>query len=243
MSTIWKPSRPVTYDWPWLSRELDSLKKGLEDAAPYLTLQFQTAEPARTFAGMIVLANQVYWDPGNGSGLYRRNAGNNAWIKVLDDSDIGTIATQNENAVAITGGTISGLTSLGVTGTATVGSVLVNSSSGLVGYTTGAGGTVTQATDKTTAVTLNAPSGIITTSNSALAAGATATFTMNNTSILNAATGITAYQDNAAGWGNYRIEARSSAVGTALIRITNITAGSLSQAIGIRFWLTRTSNS
>jgi len=51
-----------------------------------------------------------------------------------------------------------------------------------VGYTTGAGGTVTQATSRTTAVTLNTGTGAITMFSAAGSATA-ATFTVNNSSI------------------------------------------------------------
>jgi hypothetical protein len=50
-----------------------------------------------------------------------------------------------------------------------------------LGYGTGAGGTVTQATNRTTGVTLSRPTGAITTNTTSLAAGASATFTVTNT--------------------------------------------------------------
>jgi hypothetical protein len=56
---------------------------------------------------------------------------------------------------------------------------LLDQSSG-IGYTPGVGGSVTQATNKTTAVTLNKPCGSITLAPSSLAAGAAATFLFNN---------------------------------------------------------------
>lgn len=56
---------------------------------------------------------------------------------------------------------------------------LIDQSNG-IGYTPGAGGSVTQATSKTTAITLNKPCGRITLSASSLAAGAAATFLFNN---------------------------------------------------------------
>ena len=62
------------------------------------------------------------------------------------------------------------------------GNVLVTSVAGL-GYGTGAGGTVTQATSKSTAVTLNKPTGQITTHNAALAADTTVSFLVNNSLI------------------------------------------------------------
>ena len=50
-----------------------------------------------------------------------------------------------------------------------------------LGYGTGTGGTVTQATNRTTGVTLSTSTGAITTNNTSLAAGASATFTVTNT--------------------------------------------------------------
>lgn len=63
------------------------------------------------------------------------------------------------------------------------GSLLLTSGTGALGYGTGAGGTVTQLTSKSTAVTLNKPSGIITMNSSALAAGARVSFQLVNSSI------------------------------------------------------------
>lgn len=51
------------------------------------------------------------------------------------------------------------------------------------GYTTGAGSTVTQATNRTTGVTINALCGQITTHNASLAAEATAVFTVTNSQV------------------------------------------------------------
>lgn len=62
------------------------------------------------------------------------------------------------------------------------GNVLVNNSSGKTGYTTGAGGTVTQATSRTTAVLLNKPTGAITLFSAAGTTTAT-TFTVSNNTV------------------------------------------------------------
>lgn len=69
-------------------------------------------------------------------------------------------------------------TSLAVTG-------LITSSSATagIGYATGSGGAVTQATSRTTGVTLNKTSGAITTNNTSLAAGAEAEFTVTDSSV------------------------------------------------------------
>lgn len=58
------------------------------------------------------------------------------------------------------------------------------------GYANGAGGAVTQATSRSTAVTLNKVTGQITTDTTSLAAGATVVFTVNNTAVTTAASVI-----------------------------------------------------
>jgi hypothetical protein len=109
------------------------------------------------------------------------------------------------------------------------GNVLVTNPSGL-GYGTGAGGTVTQATSKTTAVTINKPVGQIITSNSALGATAETGFLVNNSTV--AATDIIfATNQN----GNYIATAYGVAAGQFAMRLKNISAGSLSDAVTINF--------
>lgn len=58
--------------------------------------------------------------------------------------------------------------------------LLLDSPSAGLGYTTGAGSSVTQATNRTTAVSINALTGSITTNTASLAAEAAAAFTVNN---------------------------------------------------------------
>lgn len=81
-----------------------------------------------------------------------------------------------------------------------------------VGYATGAGGAVTQATNRTTPVTLSKVCGTITTDDTSLAAGAAATFTVTNTAVaitdtiaLSVQSGLTTVQTN--------------------VRVTTVTAG------------------
>ena len=102
-----------------------------------------------------------------------------------------------------------------------------------IGYSTGAGGTVTQATNKSTAVTLNANCGQVTMNAAALASDTTVSFTLTNSTIaagdvlvLNHISGGTA--------GSYLLNAQSAA-GSASINVRNITSGSLSQAIVIAY--------
>ena len=105
-----------------------------------------------------------------------------------------------------------------------------------LGYTTTAQGTVTQATSKSTAVTLNKPAGQITMNNAALNAATNVTFTLNNTYIstndiliLNVAADATA--------GAYNCWVSGLSAGSASITVRNISGGSLSEAVVINFAL------
>jgi thiamine pyrophosphate-dependent acetolactate synthase large subunit-like protein len=111
--------------------------------------------------------------------------------------------------------------------------VLVISAAGL-GYGTGAGGTVTQATNKATAVTLNRPTGQITMNNAALGAGAAASFSVIN-SLVAASDVVLLTGTNSPDTNNYRIEAFNVAAGGFGIRLINITGGSRSEAVVINF--------
>lgn len=106
---------------------------------------------------------------------------------------------------------------------------------GPLGYATGAGGTVTQATSKSTGVTLNKLSGQITMNNAALAADTIVSFVLTNTNI---AAGDVLILNHVSGGtpGSYGLNARCGA-GSATIDVRNNTAGSLGEAIVIGFVL------
>jgi hypothetical protein len=101
------------------------------------------------------------------------------------------------------------------------------------GYITGEGGTVTQATSKSTAVTLNKKCGQITMHNASLAADTTVSFTLTNSTI--AATDLLVLNHVSGGTaGSYLLNAQAAA-GSASVNVRNITAGSLGEAIVIGF--------
>ena len=110
-----------------------------------------------------------------------------------------------------------------------------------IGYTTGAGGTVTQLTDKSTAVTLNKVCGQITMHGAALGAGAAAGFTFFNSTI---GAGDLLLLNHASGglFGAYAINSQCSA-GAASIHVRNTTGGSLSEAVVISFALVKATTS
>jgi hypothetical protein len=112
------------------------------------------------------------------------------------------------------------------------GNLLVTNVAGL-GYGTGAGGTVTQATNKATAVTLNRPTGRITTSNAALAANTTVTFLLNNSLIASDDVLVLDFDVGTLA-SNYQIWSGGGAA-SRIICIRNITGSSLSDALFIRF--------
>jgi hypothetical protein len=126
--------------------------------------------------------------------------------------------------------------SLGVATATSVAATGALTSSGTagIGYATGAGGTVTQATNKATAVTLNKITGEITLNAAALAAATIVTFVLNNSTI--AANDVIVVNYVSAGtFGAYTVNARATGMGTVSIAIRNNSAGSLSEAIVIRF--------
>jgi hypothetical protein len=106
---------------------------------------------------------------------------------------------------------------------------------GVLGYSAGSGGAVTQLTSKTTGVTLNKSNGQITMeATTAIGIGASVVFTLTNSFIAvtdaviaNIATGGTA---NA-----YAVDVLTVAAGSAGLRVTNISAGSLSEAVVVSF--------
>lgn len=109
---------------------------------------------------------------------------------------------------------------------------LVTTTTGL-GFYTGAGGTVTQATSKSTGVTLSKMCGQITMNNAALAADTTVSFTLTNTLI--AATDLLILNHVSGGTaGSYTLNAQCGA-GSASINVRNVSTGSLGEAIVIGF--------
>jgi len=114
------------------------------------------------------------------------------------------------------------------------GLITARNSTGL-GYGAGSGGTVTQATSKATAVTLNKPSGQITTDNASLAAGATVSFTWNNSLFTATDTVVTSMKTGYGTFGSYSLEVENVSAGSATVVIKNNTGGSLSEAFTFSF--------
>ena len=98
------------------------------------------------------------------------------------------------------------------------------------------GGTVTQATNKGTGVTLNTESGQITLNNAALADGAEATFTVTNDRV--SATDLVHVVHSSAGTaGAYVVQNSAVAAGSFKVTVGNVSGGALSEAIVLTFHL------
>ena len=115
----------------------------------------------------------------------------------------------------------------------TPGNITNNGGTGRIGYATGAGGSVTQLTSKSTGVTLSKQSGQITMDGAALAASTTVSFTLTNT-ILQSTDVLILNHAGTGTAGAYLLNAQVVG-GSASINVRNVTLGSLSEAIVIAF--------
>ena len=101
-----------------------------------------------------------------------------------------------------------------------------------IGYGPGAGGTVTQATSKSTAVTLNKPCGKITTHNASLANGAAVSFTVNNSLV---GPNDTVIATAGAAFVAYLVTAKTGNTGSFEIVLRNLTGSAHAEAVVINF--------
>ena len=104
-----------------------------------------------------------------------------------------------------------------------------------IGYAAAAQGAVTQATSKSTAVTLNTSAGQITMNNASLATVTNVAFTLNNSLISAKDVLITNVAGGAATAGTYNVFVSTLAAGSATIVLRNISAGPLSEAVVINY--------
>jgi hypothetical protein len=86
------------------------------------------------------------------------------------------------------------------------------------GYSVGSGAAVTQQSNRTTGVTINAPTGTITTNNASLAAEATAKFTVTNNAVAIGDVVVVSQQSGANGGGT-------------IVHVTTVANGSFEIAV------------
>jgi hypothetical protein len=120
-----------------------------------------------------------------------------------------------------------------ITGADTVSAGLIYATTEL-GYAASAQGTVTQASSKSTGVTLNKSAGRITMNGAELAANTAVSFTLTNNIISVKDTIVV----NVSGGGTaaaYTTYISSMAAGSAVIALRNLTSGALSEAVVLNF--------
>jgi hypothetical protein len=109
-----------------------------------------------------------------------------------------------------------------------------------LGYTTAAQGSVTQATSKSTAVTLNKSAGRISMNGASLAANTAVTFTLNN-NLISAndivITNISGAVTGSPTAGAYTTYVSSMTTGSAALTLRNLTGGALAEDVIINFAL------
>jgi hypothetical protein len=122
---------------------------------------------------------------------------------------------------------------------ANAGVLQANINTGFIGYNTGSPNlaipSVTQQTSKSTGVTLNAAAGKIVLNNAALAAAASVQFTLTNNQIgVNDLVFLTLAGGFATA-GSYSHRVLDVSAGSCTIQVTNLSAGSLSEALVFNF--------
>jgi hypothetical protein len=97
-----------------------------------------------------------------------------------------------------------------------------------------AGGTVTQATSKSTGVTLNKIAGQITMNNATLNAGVEVAFTLTNSKIAAADVVVVCIASGGTS-GSYLVAVTAVAAGSCEITVSNASAGNLGEALVLNF--------
>lgn len=178
----------------------------------------------------------------NGKIIFGKQSGGQLTL-VIPDGVSNTEVVVPESGVLATQAYADGKTTLTqVKAEISTGSNLVTSSTGAVGYGTGAGGTVTQLTSKSTTVTLNKPTGQITMNNASLATNTWVGFSVINSLvtpsdiiIVNVVLGSTVIN-------LYEVKARPQS-GSIAIDIRHSYPSSLTDEIVIKFTVLKGANS
>lgn len=172
----------------------------------------------------------------SGNGFFY-NVGNGAQVHTFQVAGA-DVASVHADGFHVTGlGAFSG--ALTAASLAATGAITSSSATAGIGYVTGAGGAVTQLTSKSTAPpAINKVCGQITMNNAALAAGAKVSFTVSNTSC--AALDAPYVWVVSGGTTNaYRASVTAVAASSFTVTVENITAGSLSEAPVIGFFINK----
>jgi hypothetical protein len=118
----------------------------------------------------------------------------------------------------------------------------ITSSGGGIGYAAGAGGTVTQATSKSTGVTIDKPAGQITTHSAAMSAGAVIAFPVANSAVSASDTINLNLAGGNATPGTYRYWVEGVDAGSFQIVVENRSGGALAEALLFNFAVVKAVN-
>lgn len=159
--------------------------------------------------------------------IVHRNAAQSTTFNTANATgfNINTGVLQLAGATAIDASLNATLASVAATGN-------VTTSAGSIGYASGAGGSVVQATSKSAAVTLNKACGRITMHSAALAANTSVGFTLNNSVI--GATDVVIVNVNSTP-DCYTVTVDSIAAGSCRISLRNVSSGGRSDAVALNF--------
>lgn len=154
------------------------------------------------------------------------------------DADISiTLTPKGTGSVVISTADINGgavdATTVGATTPAAVTGTNVKATAEL-GYATGAGGTETQLTSKSTGVTLNKLVGQIVTHDESLAANTGATFTVTN-SLVGANDVVVVHRASGGTAGQYAVRVDAVAAGSFNVTVVNGSGGALAEALTLNF--------
>lgn len=144
---------------------------------------------------------------------------------------IGFTSTDTSNAF----GSATTLFTIGANTAVFGGGVQSTNATNGMGYATGAGSTVTQLTSKSTAVTINTPTGAITSNSATLNTATTVSFTVNNTSMSSTDAVVVNIASGASSVNNYFCWAGAFATNSFQIAIRNVTGSNLSETLVIRY--------
>lgn len=205
-------------------------------------------------AGSIAIGNTVAGGAiaiPNAVAIQARNAANTANLSLLSlDASDNVNLSPSGRSVLLFGHLLGGVDNtydIGASGATRPRSVYVGSSvlvsgTGGIGYTTGAGGTVTQITSKATGVTINKTTGQITMNGAALAAGAKVSFVVTDSALVSP-DGVNVWVASGGTANAYRADVTAIATGSFTVTVENITAGALSEAPVVGFALIKSATS
>jgi hypothetical protein len=197
-----------------------------------ITARSTTNSPA-TAEGLIDFYTRTYGGTGGMTARITLDGSNSTWRPLTDNNMDQGLASFRWRAGYFY--TINAATAVSSAGP-------ITSTGGGVGYATGAGGTVNQATSKSTGVTLNKSCGQVTMNNAALAAATSVKFTLTNSTIAASDTVSVNIASGATDPAAYTIGVCAVAAGSCTIVLRNNSAASLSEALVLNFAVVKAVN-